>query len=596
MDRKSVGIVKTEKLELSLPSEGFVLDKGGVLPKVEVAFERYGELAPDKDNVILICHALSGDAHAAGFHSEADKNPGWWDIMIGPGKGIDTNTFHVISSNFLGGCQGTTGPSSINPETGKPYGADFPEMTIGDMVKVQKMLLDELEIPKLHGVIGGSVGGLQVLEWCVRFPDSVTKAVCIAAAESLSAQALSFDIVGRNIIMADPYWNKGSYYGKGIPEKGLALARMVGHITYLSKESMAKKFGRERRQGMEKNIFTTDFEVESYLNYQGQSFVERFDANSYLYITAAMNSFSITEGKGSLGDVFRETQSQFLILSASSDWLYPPEQSKELAEHLLGTGKKVTYCNLTSPYGHDSFLIENRDLSNMISSFFSEEEESAQKSADISDNSVKRDFEIIGDMVEPGSNLLDLGCGDGSFLKEMFRTKGASGHGIDIDFENIIECNKKGVPAFQADLDEGLGMIPDNRYDYAILSRTLLEVHKPSLVLNEMLRVAREGIVSFPNFVNWKNRFRLGFKGKLPRSKGRGLHWYDTPNIHFLSLKDFYEFCREYDINILERCCIPDGIISSIFSFLGLCNLGAERVIMRISKSKDKKGCVCRSC
>ncbi len=291
--------------------------------------------------------------------------------MIGPGKGIDTNKFHIICSNILGGCKGTTGPSSKNPKTGKPYGAKFPEITIGDMVEVQKLFLDQLGIKKLHGVIGGSAGGTQVLEWTIRYPDFIDNAVCIASAESHSAQALSFNIIARNIIMADPFWNKGNYYGKKIPKKGLALARMIGHITYLSKESMEEKFGRERRKGIEKGLFATDFQVESYLNYQGRSFVERFDANSFLYITSALDSYSFAERGKSSKEVYNKIKARFLILSVSSDWLYPAEQSKALAEKMLRAGKEVTYCNLTVPYGHDAFLIENSDLSNIISSFFS---------------------------------------------------------------------------------------------------------------------------------------------------------------------------------------------------------------------------------
>ena len=357
-------------------------------------------MSEKKDNVILICHALSGDAHAAGFYKFEGNKPGWWNMMIGPGKGIDTDKFHVICSNILGGCMGTTGPSSINPESGKPYATDFPAITIGDMVRVQKLLLDELGIEKLYGVIGGSAGGLQVLEWCVRYPDIVEKAVCIASAEHLSAQALSFDIIARNIIMADPNWNKGYYYDREFPEKGLSLARMIGHITYLSKESMDLKFGRERSNSTDKGIFNTDFQVESYLEYQGASFAERFDANSFLYITAAMDSFSFSESRGPLEEAFRDLKSKFLIISVSSDWLYPVEQSKDLALKLLRAGKTVTYCNLSSPYGHDAFLIDNIELTSTISSYFSDY--SSTDTGGFMDDQVKRDYNIISHMIEEG--------------------------------------------------------------------------------------------------------------------------------------------------------------------------------------------------
>jgi homoserine O-acetyltransferase len=584
MKSNSLGTVKTEIIKPALPQEGFKLEKGGVLPEIDIAFERYGKLSEKKENVLLICHALSGDAHAAGFYEFEGNKPGWWDMMIGPGKGIDTNKFHVISSNILGGCKGTTGPGSINPANGKPYATDFPAITIGDMVRVQKLLLDELGIERLYGVIGGSAGGLQVLEWCVRYPDLVEKAVCIASAEHLSAQALSFDIVARNIIMADPNWNKGYYYDREFPEKGLSLARMIGHITYLSKESMDLKFGRERSNGVDKGIFNTDFQVESYLEHQGASFVERFDANSFLYITAAMDTFSFSESRGSFEEAFRDVKSKFLITSVSSDWLYPVEQSKELAGKLLRAGKTVTYCNLSSPYGHDAFLLDNKDLSSMISSLFSAPCETLSSSADI-----ERDFKVISGMIQEGSRILDLGCGNGSILRDAFARGNVTGQGIDWNFNNIVECNKNCVPAFQLDLDEGLDIIPNDFYDYSILNRTLLEVHKPYLVLDEMIRVAATGIVTFTNFASWRHRLRLNLKGRMPVSKELPYNWYDTPNIHFLTLKDFREFCANKGIEIQEIVCIPDGIVSKLFLYLGLKNLGTDYAIARITKSADKE-------
>jgi homoserine O-acetyltransferase/O-succinyltransferase len=588
MNQKSIGIVKPEIIELNLPEDGFKTEKGGLLPNIEVAFEQYGRLSADKDNAILVCHGFSGDAHAAGYHEDKPDKPGWWDMMIGPGKAIDTDRFHVIASNMLGGCMGTTGPGSINPGTGKPYAADFPEITIGDMVRVQKLLLEQLGIDKLYGIAGGSAGGLQVLEWCVRYPDSVNKAICIAAAEHLSAQALSFDIIARNIIMADPLWNNGQYYGKEAPATGLSLARMIGHITYLSKESMDNKFGRERsKEKSESDIFHTNFQVESYLDHQGSSFVERFDANSFLYITAAMDSFSLAEGRGSFEEAVRNSKSKFLIISLSSDWLYPAEQSKELAEKMLRSGVNVTYCNLTAPYGHDSFLLENKDLSNIMSSFFEGNDRMAYTDITV-EPEFSCDYDVISRMIKRGSKILDLGCGDGSVLQRAFISGNVSGQGVDIDLSNIIECNKKGVPVFQVNLDEGLEMIPDSFYDYAILSRTLLEVHKPHLVLSEMVRVAKTGIVSFTNFANWRHRLRLGLRGWMPMSKELPYNWYDTPNIHFLTLNDFKRFCAERDIIIQKIICIPSGIISRILLlFLGLKNIGTDRVIVRIAKNKN---------
>jgi homoserine O-acetyltransferase/O-succinyltransferase len=583
MKNNSIGIVKTEIIKPALPG-GFNLEKSDILPEIEIAFERYGNLSKDKDNAILICHALSGDAHAAGLHEGMGGKPGWWDMMIGPGKGIDTDKFHVICSNILGGCKGTTGPSSINPKTGKPYATGFPPVTIGDMVRVQKLLLDELGIERLYGVIGGSAGGLQVLEWCVHYPEFVENAVCIASGEHLSAQALSFDIIARNIIMADPDWKNGYYYDGEPPEKGLSLARMIGHITYLSKESMDLKFGRGRSDVTDKGVFNTDFQVESYLNHQGKSFVERFDANSFLYITSAMDSFSLSDERGSFNDALKDVKSKFFIISVSSDWLYPAEQSKELAEKLLLAGKTVTYCNLTSPYGHDAFLLENNELSELISSCFSEFN-IIHGNGVIKYRDELRDYRIISRMIKKGSKVLDLGCGDGSVLRKALNEGGVTGQGVDIDFQKIIECNKKDIPAFQMDLDEGLDMIPDNFYDYAILNRTLLEVHKPYLVLGEMIRVAHTGIISFTNFASWRHRLRLNMLGRMPVSRELPYNWYDTPNIHFLTLKDFRVFCREKGIEIQKMIYIPDGIISGILNFLGLKNLGTDRLIALIKKN-----------
>ncbi|MEF9437810.1 MAG: homoserine O-acetyltransferase [Candidatus Mariimomonas ferrooxydans] len=503
------------------------------------------------------------------------------DNMIGPGKGIDTDQFYVLCTNILGGCQGSTGPSSVNPATGKPYGSAFPEITIGDMVKAQKLLLDNMGIEQLHGVIGGSAGGLQVLEWAVSYPTLVKRVTCIASAESLSAQALSFDIIARKIIMADPSWNGGDYYDQGLPEKGLSLARMIGHITYLSKESMDRKFGRERREDIKSDVFNTDFQIESYLNYQGSSFVDRFDANSFLHITAAMNSFSVAERAESLGAAFEKSTARFLFIAVSSDWLYPIEQSLELAETLLQTGKQVTYYNLKAPYGHDSFLIENAELSGMIGSFFDNDQTIP---AEAEDKVIQKEYETVSKLIDEPGRVLDLGCGDGTFLKKLQDERGLIGHGVDIDTASLIECSRKGISTFQFDLDEDVRLIPDDSYDYAVLNRTLLEVHKPHQLLHEILRIAKQGIISFANFGHWKHRLRLGLKGVLPQSGALPYDWYDTPNIHFLTLNDFKTFCRKNNIDIIKILCIPDGLVGSLFKGCGFCNLGADRVIAKIAR------------
>jgi len=349
--------------------ESISLDSGTTLNPVEVAYETYGELNAAKSNAILVLHAFSGDAHAAGVSPESGK-PGWWDNMIGPGKAFDTNKYFVISTNVLGGCRGTTGPSSINPATGCPYAMAFPVITIGDMVRLQKMLIDWFGISRLLSVSGGSMGGMQALEWAVAYPDSVVSAIPIATTSRHSAQQIAFNEVGRQAIMADPDWCDGNYYRGQAPARGLAVARMVGHITYMSDDSMREKFGR-RLKGKDNFSFgfDVDFEVESYLRYRGSQFVGRFDANSYLYITKAMDYFDLTAGRGSLAAALEKTLARFLVISFSSDWLYPSYQSQEMVRALRSRNCDVAYVELQSNYGHDSFLVDVAEQTDLVSGF-----------------------------------------------------------------------------------------------------------------------------------------------------------------------------------------------------------------------------------
>ena len=345
-----------------------LLEGGKVLKNVEIAYETYGNLNKNKDNAILVCHALTADAHAAGYHSLEDKKPGWWDAMIGPNKAPDTNKYFVISSNVLGGCKGTTGPCSINPETKTPWGHDFPVITIEDMVKVQKKLVDFFGIKKLI-VIGGSMGGMQAIEWSIKYPDIVKTTIVIASTARLSAQAIAFNAVARNAIIQDKYFNGGNYYDNcNTPDYGLAIARMIGHITYLCEEAMHSKFGRDFKAAPSFD-FGVDFQVESYLEYQGRIFVDRFDANSYLYITKALDYYDPITKFGTLENAFRQSDSRFLIISFDSDWLFTSEQSKELVNALIKAGRDVSYVELKSPCGHDAFLIEYENQTKIIKSF-----------------------------------------------------------------------------------------------------------------------------------------------------------------------------------------------------------------------------------
>ncbi len=363
---KSIGIVKTEYFIFANPPDEFKLESGQALGPVTLAYETYGALNQDKTNAILVEHAFSGDAHAAGFH-EGDKDPGWWDSMIGPDKALDTNKYFVICCNVIGGCKGSTGPSSINPKTGLPYALDFPIITIGDMVKAQKHLIDYLGIKKLLSVIGGSMGGMQVLQWVSSYPKHICSAIPIATALKHSPQQIAFDEVGRQAVMADPAWNEGNYYGKLKPERGLAVARMIGHITYMSDKSMEEKFSRRLKSKEQGFKFTADFEVEGYLRYRGDSFVKRFDANSYLYITKAMDFFDLSADKLISKD--KDVNVRFLVIAFKSDWLYPAYQSQEIVRLLKTRGLDATYCEINSTYGHDAFLLEIEEETHLIKHF-----------------------------------------------------------------------------------------------------------------------------------------------------------------------------------------------------------------------------------
>ncbi|MEE4243441.1 MAG: homoserine O-acetyltransferase [Desulfopila sp.] len=367
-------IVDKQFFTFAEPPHPMVLESGARLGPVTIAYETYGTLSPQKDNAVLVAHAFSGDSHAAGFYSD-DKHrvkPGWWDSVVGPGKGIDTDKYFVICSNILGSCMGSTGPASINPETGKPYGLKFPMVTIGDMVKAQKQLIDHLGITKLLAVIGGSVGGMQVLEWCIRYPDMVLSAIPLATTMRHSAMAIAFNEVARQAIMADPNWQRGDYYFSDPPSMGLAVARMVGHVTYLSDEAMRRKFGRRLQQKDDFSYeFGADFAVESYLRHQGSKFVQRFDANSLLYITKAADYFDLTgKSNGSFqARDFSLSKAKYLVISYSSDWLYPTYQSRELVQALKRAGRDVSFCEIQADAGHDAFLLPDVRLRNILQGF-----------------------------------------------------------------------------------------------------------------------------------------------------------------------------------------------------------------------------------
>ncbi len=364
---QNIGVVRSTNYEIP---GNFRLESGKTLSRIRIEYEMYGKMNADKSNVILICHALTGDAHTAGFYT-GDKKPGWWNIVIGPNKAFDTEKYCVVCSNIIGGCKGSTGPSSIDPETEKNYGISFPVITIADMVNAQKKLIEHLGVKQLFAVAGGSMGGMQVLQWTVSYPEMVKKAIAIATTASSTPQQIAFGAIGRKAITDDPKWNGGNYYGKEIPVQGLALARMVGHITYLSDASMQKKFGRVIQQEEADIDRSPNFQVESYLNHQGDTFTKRFDANSYLYITKAVDFFDLSKN-GSLIEGFAGVTAKYLVISITSDWLYPPYQSQEIVSALTANGVDAKYEEIRSQYGHDAFLLEEGQLNYLIRGFLSQ--------------------------------------------------------------------------------------------------------------------------------------------------------------------------------------------------------------------------------
>ncbi|MBN2137558.1 MAG: homoserine O-acetyltransferase [Sedimentisphaerales bacterium] len=597
IDKNSVGIAATRSVRVVQADAPLELSCGKSLGPIDVAYETYGELNDAGDNAILICHALSGDAHAAGYHSSEETKAGWWDNMIGPGKGIDTNKYFVICSNFLGGCSGTTGPSSINPATSRPYGLEFPIITIGDMVKVQKLLLDKLEIRQLLAVIGGSIGGMQVLQWAIEYPDFVRAAIPIATTTHLGAQSVAFDAVGRNAILADADFAGGQYHGGKGPDRGLAIARMIGHITYLSEQGMREKFGRELRSAAEYSYdFNSEFAVETYLDYQGRSFVERFDANSYLYITKASDYFDPAKDYGSLRQAFAEVRSRFLVVSFASDWLFTPAQSREIVDALVANRKDVSFCNIDSPYGHDAFLLELDVLGAFIAGFLTathrpglgagekKPTDSAAAATPIENAFRTRvDYELIESLIEPGSTVLDIGCGDGELLARLTEDKDIKPEGIELSQKLVSACVARGLPIIQHDIEDGLAGYADKNFDYVILSQTVQTVRNPQKVFDELLRVGKKVVVSFPNFAHWRSRAHLFFGGKAPVTEQLPFGWHDSPNIHFLSLRDFDEFCRGLAVTVEKKIPLSKRRLRPV-RFMP--NLFAEQAVYVTSRSQ----------
>ena len=589
-EKNTVDAVEPHVTALELPPEGFRLEEGGVLRHLDVAWESCGLERPENDNVVFICHALTGDAHVAGRRPGETESTGWWDGVVGPGKAIDTNRYRVICANVLGGCKGTTGPSSINPETGKPYGSSFPRFTIGDTVEVYRALLRQLGVTRLAVLVGGSFGGMQVIEWLAAHADEVDKAVVIASSAALNAQALAFDIVGRSAITSDPAWRGGDYYDApdGGPGVGLAQARQVAHITYLSLDLLNRRFGRKPqepwlakgRAWLEAHAatFGTTFAIESYLGYQAKKFLARFDANSYLQITYAMDRYDAAEKYGSLLEMCRRITSRLLIVSISGDWLFSEDQSRALATNMLLAGRSVSYAHLDIKVGHDGFLTHTKELSKVLGGFLHEREREVKPEK-------RRKFAPILEMVPPDVRVLDIGCGTGSLLSLLRAEKNVRGTGVEIDHDRVCAGIADGLDVLYDDADNGLDLIPDRAYDVAVLSETLQSVKKPRELLERILNKADEAIVTFPNFAALPIRLHLGFAGRMPVGSELPFEWYDTPNTHFFTLDDFRALCRREGLVIRSLRTEADNWFGRLLLKMGCFNLGATRVIARIARA-----------
>ena len=582
-------------MKLELPEGGFTLDYGGVLKEIEVAYEECG--APlDGYNAVYICHALTGDSHVAGIRPGEEKPSGWWEGMVGPGRAIDTNRYHVICANVLGGCSGTTGPMSINPDTGRPYGSAFPQYTFDNAVDVFRLFLKQLGVKKLAALIGGSYGGLQVVNWMTRYPDEMEKVCLIATSANLNTQAVALSVMSRNSITDDPNWKGGDYYAKDAeaacgqgPRAGLASARQLAHITYLSRELLQQKFQRRLQQNFvdapaaEKaerdRLFKTYFQIESYLDYQAMKFLRRFDANSYLHITRSMDLYDPCDRYGSLDAAFARVKAKVLVVSYKGDILFPWWQSKEIVASLLKARKSVSYCHLESGTGHDSFLTDIDDLSKLVGGFLGSRDVKVMKWQErLHKNVVK--------MVRPGAHVVDIGCGDGTLLNVLRAKRQVKGDGIEIDVERFEEALADGHDMFYDDADDGLEVFPDRHYDVAIVSDTLQEVKNPRGVLREALRIADEAVVSFPNFAAYRIRFTLAFTGHLPVSKQLPFEWYDTPNIHCVTLSDFEALCKKEGLEVREVKAESRHLIGKLLLLLGFKNLGASRIVARVGRLK----------
>ncbi len=603
-DRRTAGrLPHLNKLALDGPVS---LELGGELPGVEVAYETWGQLNDERSNAVLVCHAISGDPHAASDPDDPDDPPGWWDELIGPGRPIDTDRWYVVCSNVLGGCRGTTGPGSPRkpdpqkvsgtfsggeedekvPDTfvsggEQPYGPDFPDITLGDIVDVQARLADALGVERWAAVVGGSLGGHQALVWATRYPQRVARCIAMATSPRLNSQALAFDVIGRNAIQRDPHFADGRYYDRpDRPDAGLAIARMLGHITYLSAEAMDAKFDPDRHRPRDiQTAFEKRFSVGSYLAHQGQKFVQRFDANSYITLSTAMDLLDLGRSPEQLQQTLSAGGSggcRWLLLSFSSDWLFPPSQSRQIVDALCRLDQRVSYCEITTDAGHDAFLLPEviQRYGPLVRGVLEADAlgegvgaPPTPEGVGFGDEAVSRDpvsiyhpdrldYETVLEFIEPGASVLDLGCGRGGLLARLaVRDASVAGPrkltGLEIAHDNIVATASRGLDVLDIDLNGGLPMFGDGQFDVVVLSMTLQAIDDVRAVLREMVRVGRRAIVSFPNF-GWQPLRQMLFEGgRSPKAPGPYAHdWWNTPNRRFPTILDVHDLCRDAGIAV----------------------------------------------
>jgi homoserine O-acetyltransferase len=604
---RSVGavIARSARFDAPLP-----LACGKALAGYELAYETYGTLAADRSNAVLVCHALNASHHVAGYYEGDPDNVGWWDNMVGPGKPLDTDRFFVVGVNNLGSCFGSTGPLSTNPATGAPWGADFPLVTVEDWVDAQARLADLLGIRQWAAVMGGSLGGMQALAWATRYPERIRHALVIAAAPNLSAQNIAFNEVARQAIRSDPDFHDGFFEAQGTkPRRGLVVARMIGHITYLSDEQMEEKFGRGLREGL-KFSFAPEFQIESYLRHQGEKFAEYYDANTYLRITKALDYFDPAAARsGSLAQALAPARCAFLVVSFTTDWRFAPARSREIVKALVDNRHEVSYAEIVAAHGHDAFLLDNPQYMGVVRAYFQRIAGERIGVADISPangatlpplRSVvsdpvavgvapyvpsaaaaagRADFATIASWIPKGARILDLGCGDGSLLAYLARERGAKGYGVEIDDAGVLASVANGINVLQSDLESGLAGFDDASFDCVILSQTLQAMRHTEDLVAEMLRVGREAIVTFPNFGHWSHRWQI-VKGRMPVSTSLPYQWYDTPNIHLCTVADFDAFLAERGFRVENRVVLAGGR-----AVTSLPNLRGELAIYRFRRS-----------